>query len=207
MADKNNVFYHILHVFTSFFLLNLLWFLCCLPVVTIFPATAAMFGTARVWIKSGIDTGVVKVFFSEFRMNVKKSMILGILWTAGFLVLYMNYSIMLQSDFALSKLLLILLIFVSLLFCFITLYSFFLLVNYELSIIHIIKNSLLLALSQMNYTLLFFGMILLTIMIVYYIPFLLIVSGSLLSFSMYGLFQRLSARIEQERSKLQPNIT
>ena len=43
--------YRWLETATDFFLLNLMWLVACLPAVTIFPSTAAMFGVVRDWVR------------------------------------------------------------------------------------------------------------------------------------------------------------
>lgn len=57
--------HRLLEVFINLLLLNLLWLLACLPVLTIYPATAAMFGVVRIWVRQG-DQGIVRPFFSSF---------------------------------------------------------------------------------------------------------------------------------------------
>jgi uncharacterized membrane protein YesL len=201
MEKQMSAFNQIMSVFTSFVLLNFLWVLFCLPVVTIFPATAALFGTVRKWIKVGFDVGILKVFVQEFKDNFKKSFSLGFLWIVGFLILYMDISIVLQNEFTGKSLLLILLLFFTLLFAFVSIYLFFILVNYELTILHTVKNSLLLSLSHMNYTVLFLGMILAVFIVIYYFPFFLLVSGSLLAFTMYGMFHKLLSKLDEGKKR------
>ena len=43
-------FYRRLETVTNYFLLNVLWLLACLPIITLYPATAAMFAVIRGWI-------------------------------------------------------------------------------------------------------------------------------------------------------------
>lgn len=54
--------------------LNLVWLICCLPVVTIGPACTAMCYTARE-IAKGSGPVVLKTFFRAFRENFKQSLI------------------------------------------------------------------------------------------------------------------------------------
>ena len=69
--------YRVLEVFTDLVYLNLLWMVTCLPVVTIAPATAAMFGVVRGWIK-GKDVPTTGEFFSLFRENFGRSLVVGL---------------------------------------------------------------------------------------------------------------------------------
>jgi uncharacterized membrane protein YesL len=201
MEKQLNILYQILSVFTSFFLLNLLWFLFCLPLITIFPATTALFGTVRKWLTVGFDVGVYRVFIGQFKENFKKSFIIGLFWTVILLILYFDGYIVLQNEFIGKSLLMILLIFFALTFLFTSIYVFFVLVHFDLTIKDTLKNSILLSISQLNYTVLFIGCILLTLILLYYFPFFLIVSGSLLAFCMYGLFNKLTLKIERDRNR------
>lgn len=54
--------------------LNLIWLICCIPVVTIGPSTAAMYCVARD-IAKGEWPGIFKTFFKAFRENFKQSLL------------------------------------------------------------------------------------------------------------------------------------
>lgn len=60
-------------------LLNLLWIIASLPIVTIFPSTIAVFGVVRGW-QSGSPQTVVAPFIQEFRRRFRQSTLLGTLW-------------------------------------------------------------------------------------------------------------------------------
>ncbi|WP_456276214.1 YesL family protein [Bacillus sp. AK128] len=201
MEQHKNTFNHILTVFSYFFLLNVMWFLLCLPVVTAFPATTAMYGTVRKWIREGFDVGIFHVFFQQFKENFKKSFIIGLFWLFAVVILYLDLFIVFQNEFTGRSLLVALLFFFGIIVAFTTVYVFFVLVHYELTIFHTLKNSLFLSISHMNFTILFIGMILLTLVIVYYFPFFLLIGGSLLAFTMYGIFHRLTKKLEELRNR------
>ncbi|WLR57358.1 DUF624 domain-containing protein [Mesobacillus subterraneus] len=210
MNKTMNMFNQIITIFTSFVLLNLLWLLFCLPVVTIFPATAALFGTVRKWIRIGLDVGIYRVFVQEFKLNFKKSIGAGFLWTIFFAIISIDLAIVLQNEFVGKSFVLIFLVFFVLLFVFVTIYLFFLIVHYDLSLVHTVKNSLLFSLGHLNYTVLFLGMIFLFLIVIYYLPFFLLFSGSLLAFIMYGLFHKLTLKSEEGQNsqhKLNTDIT
>src|SRR4028118_1174742 len=68
--------YQWLETATDFFLLNVLWLLACVPVVTVFPSTAAMFGVARAWTR-GKETGVFGAFVLRLRLNLRQRLVVG----------------------------------------------------------------------------------------------------------------------------------
>jgi len=77
--------------------LNILWFICCIPIVTIGPATTALFYTCQKMARDE-DGYITRSFFHSFRQNLKQGMIIGVIMTVigGFLcfdgyVLYRLY--------------------------------------------------------------------------------------------------------------------
>src|SRR5215203_5331174 len=76
MSILDTRIYRWLETATAFFLLNLLWLVACLPVVTIFPSTAAMFGVVRDWVR-GKDGSLTRTFITRFRENLGLSLLLG----------------------------------------------------------------------------------------------------------------------------------
>lgn len=54
--------------------LNLIWLICCVPVITIGPSTTAMYCVTRN-ITKGDWPPVLKTFFREFRSNFKQSLL------------------------------------------------------------------------------------------------------------------------------------
>lgn len=54
--------------------LNLVWLICCVPIITIGPSTTAMYCVARE-IAKGNWPGIFKTFFSAFKSNFKQSLL------------------------------------------------------------------------------------------------------------------------------------
>ena len=54
--------------------LNLIWLICCIPIVTIGPSTAAMYCVARD-IAKGEWPGILKTYFRAFKQNFKQSLL------------------------------------------------------------------------------------------------------------------------------------
>ncbi|UOK56143.1 YesL family protein [Bacillus sp. OVS6] len=50
----------------NYCLLNLLWIVFSLPIITVFPATVAMFGILKEW-SNGSEQPVLSTFFSIFK--------------------------------------------------------------------------------------------------------------------------------------------
>ena len=58
-------------------IVSFFWMVCCLPVVTILPATAALFHTTTKVIR-GNGNGVARDFFLSFKDSLKKGVLLSL---------------------------------------------------------------------------------------------------------------------------------
>ncbi|MCD8019992.1 MAG: YesL family protein [Clostridiales bacterium] len=77
LFDSTNPFWTAMGRIFDVFVLNCLWLLCCLPIITIGPSTTALF-YSLFGIVRGEGGYVSKDFFKSFRMNIKQGMLLGI---------------------------------------------------------------------------------------------------------------------------------
>lgn len=77
MLSYDGTIMRALGVVGNFCLLNLLWLLFSLPVITVFPATVAMFGIMKEWT-NGSEPPVLSTFFTIFKKNVLKSSLIGV---------------------------------------------------------------------------------------------------------------------------------
>lgn len=123
--------------------LNVLWLLCCLPVVTIGPATSAMNYVVNLYIEEKSDE-VAGPFFRAFRRDFRQGIVLGLFLTLltaltvfDGLFLYANFS---ESPHPVWILFLILTLFLIALYV----YGFPMLSRYTLRFTELLKNSVLL---------------------------------------------------------------
>ena len=77
LFNVNNPFWQSMGTIFDLFILNLLWLVCCIPLVTIGPATTAMF-YALIQRARGEDLSVQKDFFTSFKRNLKQGILLGV---------------------------------------------------------------------------------------------------------------------------------
>lgn len=64
---------------TNIIILNILWVICSMPVLTIGPSTAAMYGVIRKWHLYKEDS-VFRSFIHEYRLFLKQGFMVGTLW-------------------------------------------------------------------------------------------------------------------------------
>lgn len=197
MSKTDNMFLRMLDIFAHFVMLNALWMVFCIPMITIFPATTALFKVVQQWTTKGTDVGVLNLFITSFKKYFKKSFVIGLLWLLAGVILFVDLSILSQVEFTGSFLILILLMFSMILYIFVSMYALFLMVQYDdFSVQNILKHALILSVSKLHYTLLFLVIIAFSLIFTYYVKVFLLMIGSVLAFVLYHLFQRLDHAIE-----------
>lgn len=90
MKLLNSRFYQLAETVANYFLLNLLWFLISLPLITAYPATVALFGVVRAW-RVEESTEIIGPFFGTFRRKFGRSLLLGVGWTIIGIVLLVDF--------------------------------------------------------------------------------------------------------------------
>lgn len=89
----------------NFILLNILWIICSLPIITIIPSFVAMLDTVRRWMIHG-EEGVIGAYFYSWKRHCIRSYILGIpvLFIAGSLYLEISFYARAHNPFSLVML-------------------------------------------------------------------------------------------------------
>ncbi len=64
---------------TDLVILSFLWFVCCLPVVTIGPSTAAMYYVALKIVRNEEDVKIIPTFIQGFKSNFKQAAIMNMI--------------------------------------------------------------------------------------------------------------------------------
>lgn len=78
-------------------ILSLLWFVCCIPVVTFVPASAALYASVTdVVFGKERGRGVTRYFFSAFTQNFKRGVVLSLLCAAVIFLLVIGINTGLQ---------------------------------------------------------------------------------------------------------------
>lgn len=78
-------------------ILNILWFICCLPIFTIGAATAAMYRVAMALAQKREDVSVAGDFFRAFRSNFKQGTLVWLILLIPTLLILLNLSLLLSG--------------------------------------------------------------------------------------------------------------
>lgn len=99
--NLDNPFFTVLGKLVDILLISILWLICCIPIVTIVPATTALYYTVVKVIRK--DRGyITREFFHSFKVNFKTGLITGIILTAvvGILLLDRHFTKAMEGNLA-----------------------------------------------------------------------------------------------------------
>jgi len=180
---------------TDFFLLNLMWLVTCLPIVTIFPSTAAMFGVVRDWVR-GKEGSLTRTFITRFRENVGQSLLVGAIWTVFGVALVFDFLVANQLSYWAEIVLKSLLVLVSTVYAFGSVYLFPVMVHYDTDWKTVIKNSLLISIGRLPTTLACLAFLIVMVGLTVVVPFLVVITGSITAYGVYRLCDRVFRNID-----------
>jgi uncharacterized membrane protein YesL len=182
-------------VATDFFLLNLMWLLACLPVVTAFPATAAMFGVVRDWVREK-EGGLFGAFVMRFRQNFVQSLVVGVLWTLFGGALFLDFLVANQLSGGAQVVMRSLLVLATVLYAFASVFLLPVMVHYETKWTAVPKNALLLSVGRLPTTLLCLITVAAMAALTFVVPALILITGSLTAYAVYRLCDREFRKID-----------
>jgi uncharacterized membrane protein YesL len=192
--------YRVLQVAANFVLLDILWLLACLPVVTIFPATAAMTGVIRLWVESG-DERVLAPFWEQLRENFRQAFVIGLLWTVIAAVLVTDFLFVLRGSMnPLTVAVYLVTGLVAIIYVITTVFVFPVMVTYRVSWLAVLRNSLLFGLGQLGTSVAAVAVIGVLALVTAVMPYALLASGSVGAYVVYRLCRRSFHRVEEMRA-------
>lgn len=157
-------------------MLNVMWFICSLLVVTMGAATTAMNYTC---IKMQRDEGdsIVRMFFRSFGRNIRQALVL---WTGMlciFILLFTGLVHLSAYEGALSQLLWVVVILILLVWVVLFTYLFMVLCRFENTIRNTIVNSVYLILTHLKET---FKMLIIDLMLLIALPYICFIYAPIL---------------------------
>ena len=155
--------------------LNLLWLVCCLPVVTVGASTVAMNFTAQELLDDACS-GVSASFFKAFRRDWKQATVLWLIFLAAGALCTAEILILLQNRFSLVLTALCLLPPLAVLFA--ASYAFPLLAHFDNTTKNTLKNALLLSVGNLPRSFALGAVNLIPLALALYLPPLFLYTGA-----------------------------
>ncbi len=193
----NSKLYIFVEGFSHLIILNFLWILSCIPIVTIFPATSAMVSVIRHWKTQGGVTRITHTYFKYFKNNFVQNFILGVIWLIFAAILSIDYFFLAQISSNMKTVLIVCLLIVCLLFLATSVFLFPVVTHYQVNIKYAIKNSFLLSIVYFPTTLIILLNIALLVVILYIAPLTGLIAFSLLAFVNYSLCHSIFQRVDR----------
>ena len=147
----NNPIYTTLSRVCDIFILNCLWIICSLPIITMGAATTALY-YCMLKINRETDSSIIKMFLKSFRSNLRQGCILTVIFIfSGLSVLaYILLWRMLETE--INGLVIIPCILLALIWGIAVSYTFPILAQFDNTIIHTLKNALYLGIFHFKRT-------------------------------------------------------
>ena len=92
-----------LRVLCDLMVLNVLWLICCIPIITVGPATSALC-CVSLQLARGEPTATVRTFFDALKQNFVQALLLGLIGLAGFAVAVVDWLFALSQQGSLRTL-------------------------------------------------------------------------------------------------------
>ena len=150
---------------TDIIVLNVLCFICCLPVITIGPSVTAMhYITLK--IARDEEIYVLRDYFKAFKENFKQSIIVWMVFLVITAVFFVDYLILKDMGLENTKVFLMIIGAIYLLVCFTMMYVFPLMARFENSLKQTVKNAFFMSILHIFKTVI--------MAVIYAIPFVLL---------------------------------
>lgn len=183
-------------------LLNFLWLVCCLPLVTIGASTVAAYSVAMRMLDSE-EGYIAKNFFRAFRANFAQGTVLWLLNAAAAYALYIDWQIVLKSPNPSIPVIIVSIISSVFVFC-AFIYAYPLTARYENSLRRIFENSLRICVRYFGKTFILILVLLLEVgLFMWNVPMLIIgalVGPMILIYTASGISKRIFQSIDSENA-------
>ena len=151
--NMDNKFFTFMSRVADLIILNLLFLLCCIPIVTIGPAITAMYYVTMKMVRNE-ESYIARSFFKSFKENFKQGVAIWMMALVLILLEFMDFFIMKQLNGGIYTVVKYGLLVIALLMAMILQYVFPLLAKFYNTVKNTIRNALLMSLRHLPYTIL-----------------------------------------------------
>ncbi len=188
------------------FILTMLWFICCIPIVTIGPASTAVYYVTLKLVRDE-ESYTVRSFFKSFKENFKQGVAIGLIMTAlGIFFAYDIYAYFAMGTQVMT-ILGILFLGIFLLYLFTLTYVYPLQAKFYNTVFHTLRNALFMSVKHVFRS---FLMVIIAVVVwvgVLFFPPLLLLSFGLIAFlQSYFLVKVFDKYIPKEEDEKSDNI-
>lgn len=156
-------------------IINALWLLCSVPIITIGASTTAMY-YCMFKMRSGEEEYIIPSFFKAFIRNFKQGTLLTIVFLVSGLFLYVDYAVYSNTDGLIGDVSVLIFPLLLTVWLMVISYAFPILAKYENTIVQIIRNSFLIGISNFGRTVLIVILNAIPIMLILLFPALFLLS-------------------------------
>lgn len=151
LFNSDNYVFRFLGRITDCLILNLLFILCSIPIVTIGPAVCALYYCMMKIVRDR-DSSITRMFFRSFRLNLRQGILMTLLFLAMALILVVDIRACDIFEFSASGFIQIMLYILSFILFAIASYVFPLLAQFDNTVRNTFKNAFYMALTNCGYT-------------------------------------------------------
>lgn len=145
-------FFTIMSRAADLFVLNILWIIFSLPIITMGASTTALFYVTMRMVKNE-DSYIIKDFLYSFKSKFKQSTTIWLVMLTGLLVLFMGMLKVVKQDFGWNAGLFLVIFFSGVIYVFLLVYLFPVTAKFDDTIVNIFKNTLLISIRHLPFTL------------------------------------------------------
>ncbi|HHX12444.1 MAG TPA: YesL family protein [Clostridiales bacterium] len=190
--NLENGFFTTLSKIADIILLSVVWSLLCIPIITIGPATTALYYSTVKAIRR--DRGYLfKEFFKSFKQNFKRGTIAGVIMTL--ITLFLGFDLfwawMNMSAIENSSILLGIFIALSVMFACFSIYVFPILSRFDMTIKQLFKAAMFMAIKHLPSTVVMFAIIAICAIGIFFIPILIFIIPAGAAFIISLLMERI----------------
>ncbi|MFA9378923.1 MAG: YesL family protein [Lachnotalea sp.] len=178
-------FFTIMSKVADLIILNIVYCLCCVPIITIGPATTALYYVTLKMVKDE-ESYIIKSFFKSFKENFKQAVGIWIVLLATLGIIVGDIYIMLKWETKYKVIFIVIFIFLLLMWFFVTIYIFPLLATFDNTVKQTFKNSFLMSIRHLPMTAVLFLLTAVSTLLVGFVvqlmPFWFLIGFALLAF-------------------------
>lgn len=198
--NMDNGFFTAIGKIVDIIIISIIWTILCVPIITIGPATTALYYTVVKVIRR--ERGyLVREFFQSFKTNFKTGALTGIIVTIMFLALFFDRRF--ASNLTGTKGFLLLSAFNAMLFLLlcVTIYIFPLLSRFKIGLKQLLKTSIFMAMRHLPTTILLVVIVVVFALGVYVIPLVAFVAPALCYLLCSFLLERVFKKYMPEKTE------